>query len=137
MKFFLNIFGIIFFVFSNYSLADQNLIESLKEGKKLIFIRHAYAPGNGDPNNFTLKDCSSQRNLDHKGIQQSKKIGIFFSENRINLDKILSSEWCRCIDTAKIAFKNYETFNALNSFYDPQFAKNKNEQLKNLKEYIK
>ena len=78
MKFFLNIFGIIFFVFSNYSLADQNLIESLKEGKKLIFIRHAYAPGSGDPDDFEISDCASQRNLSIEGINQSKKIGQEF-----------------------------------------------------------
>ena len=122
--------------FSNQATSNENLINSLNEGGKLIFIRHAYAPGNGDPENFNLKDCSSQRNLSQEGINQSKKIGLFFSLNKIQIDKVLSSEWCRCRDTAKYAFNTYETFGALNSFYDTRFAKNKTKQIKDLKEYI-
>jgi phosphohistidine phosphatase SixA len=116
---------------------DDKILNFLQEGKKLIFIRHAIAPGNGDPDNFNIKDCSTQRNLDKKGIQQSKKIGLFFTNNKIKIDKILSSEWCRCKDTAKIAFKNFETFDALNSFYDERFAANEAKQIEDLKKYIK
>jgi phosphohistidine phosphatase SixA len=116
---------------------DDKILNLLQEGKKLIFIRHAIAPGNGDPDNFNIKDCSTQRNLDKKGIQQSKKIGLFFTNNKIKIDKILSSEWCRCKDTAKIAFKNFETFDALNSFYDERFAANEAKQIEDLKKYIK
>ena len=86
--------------------------------------------------NFNLNDCTSQRNLNLEGINQSKKIGLFFNINKIQLDKVLSSEWCRCKDTAKYAFNNYETFNALNSFYDVRFVKNKNKQIRDLKKYI-
>ena len=50
---------------------------------------------------------------------------------------MLSSQWCRCKDTAKYAFKNFETFNALNSFYDEKFAANEAKQIKDLKNYIK
>ena len=50
---------------------------------------------------------------------------------------MLSSEWCRCKDTAKIAFKNFKTLNALNSFYDERFSKNEEKQIKELKNYIK
>ena len=123
--------------FSNNALSDDRILNSLKEGKKLIFIRHAIAPGNGDPNNFNIKDCSTQRNLNKKGIKQSKKIGQFFKANKIKIDKILSSEWCRCKDTAKYAFENFETFNALNSFYDERFAANETKQINDLKNYIK
>ena len=123
--------------FSNNALSDDRILNSLKEGKKLIFIRHAIAPGNGDPNNFNIKDCSTQRNLNKNGIKQSKKIGLFFKKNRIKIDKILSSEWCRCIDTAKYAFENFETFDALNSFYDEKFAANETRQINDLKKYIK
>jgi phosphohistidine phosphatase SixA len=125
-----------FFVFLNQANSDEKIIKSLKEGEKLIFIRHAYAPGNGDPENFSLKNCTSQRNLNREGINQSKKIGLFFSKNKIKIDKVLSSEWCRCKDTAKYAFNHYETFSALNSFYDIKFSKNKNKQIKDLKKYI-
>ena len=50
----------------------------LNDGGKLIFIRHAYAPGGGDPDGFDLLDCASQRNLNKEGIEQSKRIGKFF-----------------------------------------------------------
>ena len=66
-----------------------------------------------------------------------KKIGLFFKKNKIKIDKVLSSEWCRCKDTAKYAFHNFETFDSLNSFYDDKFAANEAKQIKNLKKYIK
>ena len=136
MKRLISILVLFFFIFLNSAFSNEKLINSLKEGGKIIFIRHAHAPGNGDPENFNLKDCSSQRNLNRDGINQSKKIGLFFTQNKIQIDKILSSEWCRCKDTAKYAFNNYKTFNALNSFYDTKFAKNKSKQIKDLKKYI-
>ena len=105
---------------------DKNLMNQLLDGNKLIFIRHAYAPGNGDPDNFNLNDCSTQRNLSEEGRKQAKKIGEFFINNNIKIEKIFSSEWCRCKETAKIAFKDYSTKNFLNSFYSSKYAKNKN-----------
>ena len=132
---------IIFFIgilnINNNAFSDDKILKSLKEGKKLVFIRHALAPGNGDPNNFDINDCSTQRNLNENGIEESKKIGLFFKNNKIKIDKVLSSQWCRCKDTAKYAFKNFETFNALNSFYDEKFAANEAKQIKDLKNYIK
>ena len=121
---------------NNNAFSNDKILQSLKEGKKLVFIRHAIAPGNGDPINFNINDCSTQRNLDKNGITQSKKIGQFFINNKIKVDKVLSSEWCRCKDTAKYAFKNFETFDALNSFYDERFAANETNQIKDLKNYI-
>ena len=132
---------IIFFIsilsLNNNAFSSDKILQSLKEGKKLVFIRHAIAPGNGDPDNFDINDCSTQRNLDENGIEESKKIGLFFKNNKIKIDKVLSSQWCRCKDTAKHAFKSYETFNALNSFYDEKFAANEAKQIKDLKNYIK
>ena len=129
---------IIFFliIFSTPLNSQEQLINLLKDGSKIIFIRHAYAPGNGDPINFKLNDCSTQRNLNYEGIYQSKKIGQFFSKNEIQIDKVLSSEWCRCKDTAVFAFNKYATFNALNSFYDPRFENNKVKQIRELKNYV-
>ena len=116
---------------------NKNLINQLKEGEKLIFIRHAYAPGSGDPTNFNLNDCSTQRNLNDNGIKQSQYIGNFFKANKIKIDKVISSEWCRCKETAKIAFKNYSTNSFLNSFYSSKFLKNKDKQVKAFNYYIK
>ena len=127
---------LLLFLLSNEVYANDNLISSLQEGKKIVFIRHALAPGNGDPENFILEDCSTQRNLNERGREQSKNLGNFFRNNNISIDKVLSSEWCRCKDTARLAFDNFETFDALNSFYDERFAMNRSNQLKNLKVFI-
>ena len=135
MKKLILIFSVLLFQL-NYSFANDKVIESLKEGCKLIFIRHALAPGNGDPENFELKNCSTQRNLNEIGIQQSKKIGLIFKKNEIKIDNIYSSEWCRCKDTAKYAFDDFETFDALNSFYDIRFAANEDKQIKDFYEFI-
>ena len=129
------IFIIFFLPISSFS--NEKIINSLKDGKKIVFIRHAIAPGNGDPYNFDITDCSTQRNLNDKGRAQSKIIGEFFKSNKILFDKVLTSEWCRCKDTGIIAFGDIETFSALNSFYDQRFAKNKYKQIQNLKKYIK
>ena len=117
--------------------SNENIQNILNDGGKIIFIRHAYAPGGGDPINFDISDCSTQRNLNEEGIVQSINIGNFFLKNDIKIDKILSSEWCRCKETAKYAFKKFETKSFLNSFFSQKFANNKNQQIKELKEYVK
>ena len=135
----LRFFIIIFISLTTSIKADlyKNLINELKVGEKLIFIRHAYAPGNGDPAGFNLNDCSTQRNLSENGRKQAQRIGQFFNKNEIKIDKVLSSEWCRCKETAKIAFKNYSTNSFLNSFYSSKFSKNKDKQVKAFNNYIK
>ena len=69
---------LIILIFSSQANSSENVIKNLKEGGKIIFIRHALAPGGGDPDNFNLNDCKTQRNLSKEGINQSKKIGSFF-----------------------------------------------------------
>ena len=115
---------------------NKNLMNQLLDGNKLIFIRHAYAPGSGDPDNFNLNDCSTQRNLSEEGRKQAQKIGKFFINNNIKIEKVFSSEWCRCKETAEIAFKNYYTKNFLNSFYSSKYAKNKTKQIEELDNYV-
>ena len=135
---FLRFFLIIFISLTSTVKADLNkkLINQLEDGGKLIFIRHAYAPGSGDPDNFNLNDCSTQRNLSKEGKKQAKYIGEFFKNKKIKVDKVLSSEWCRCKETAVIAFSDYKTESFLNSFFSDKFKKNKDLQIKNLKSYI-
>ena len=134
----LNIILIIFLILTNGIKADTEtqIIKNLKNGGNLIFIRHAYAPGGGDPDNFDLNDCSTQRNLSETGREQAKKIGKFFDENQIPIDKVISSEWCRCKDTAQIAFKRFETKDFLNSFFSEKFSKNRTKQIEDLNRYI-
>ena len=135
---FIRFFLIIFISLTSTVKADLNkkLINQLEKGGKLIFIRHAYAPGSGDPDNFNLNDCSTQRNLSKEGKKQAKYIGEFFKNKKIKVDKVLSSEWCRCKETAVIAFSDYKTESFLNSFFSDKFRKNKDLQIKNLKSYI-
>ena len=116
--------------------SNQSLINELKKGGKLIFIRHAYAPGGGDPDNFDINDCNTQRNLNNSGRKQAKNIGNFFKDNNIKIENIYSSEWCRCKETALIAFNKFENKNFLNSFFSSKFAKNKDSQIEKLKEFI-
>ena len=69
----------VFSLSSSTVLSSEKFIQNLKDGGKVIFIRHALAPGSGDPNNFDINDCNTQRNLNREGIIQSKLIGAFFS----------------------------------------------------------
>ena len=99
--------------------SSENIKTSLEQGKKLIFIRHAYAPGSGDPSNFNIKNCATQRNLNQRGKDQAQKIKFFFQKNNVQVDHVVSSEWCRCKETASIVFAdNYKTKSFLNSFYE-------------------
>ena len=134
IKFFLLI--LLSFNISVKANSNDKIQNLLKEGEKLIFIRHAVAPGGGDPVDFDILRCETQRNLSKEGIAQSKNIGKFFLEKNIKIDKVLSSEWCRCKQTAQYAFNKYETKNFLNSFFSEKFASNKNKQINDLKKYI-
>jgi len=135
---FLKIILIIFISINTSVKAEskKKLIQDLKKGGKLIFIRHAYAPGGGDPDNFSITDCSTQRNLSKSGQIQSEKIGDFFNKNEIKIQKIYSSAWCRCKETASIAFKNYEIKSFLNSFFSSKFAHNKKNQMANFQKFL-
>ncbi len=137
MKYFKIILVFFLFLLNKTTFANENIVEILKKENNIIFIRHAIAPGNGDPSNFDILDCSTQRNLSKDGELQALKIGDFFKNNDIKITKVLSSEWCRCKDTAKIAFGNYETKNFLNSFYDKRFSENKDKQITDFQKFIK
>ena len=84
----------------------------------VIFLRHALAPGVGDPKNFIKEDCSTQRNLNDKGRLQARLIGNYLRSTNLKFSQILTSEWCRCIDTAKeLNLGQWTTFSGLNSFF--------------------
>lgn len=83
-----------------------------------VFMRHAIAPGTGDPPNFQLSDCATQRNLSEAGITQARRTGEVFREQSVAVQQVLSSEWCRCLDTATLMdLGPVEPFPALNSFF--------------------
>jgi len=84
----------------------------------VLFIRHALAPGFGDPHNFDLNDCSSQRNLSVEGRDQAHRIGEKFKATGIKFSKIYSSQWCRCLETAELINLGEITAElGLNSFF--------------------
>ncbi len=125
------------FIFLSQLNASELVWNLAQEGNKIILIRHSLAPGGGDPVGFKLDDCKTQRNLNKAGINQSKKIGKLFKKNKVPVDQILSSQWCRCKDTAKYAFKNYKEFTALNSTFQSPYNKNEGKQLKELYNFVR
>ena len=118
------IFTILFFLLLIVETNAKESFISLEKLKnhdinKVIFLRHALAPGNGDPPNFNVNDCSTQRNLDQSGIVQSRMIGQSFKKIGIKFSKIYSSFWCRCKDTAmNMEVGEFKTHVGLNSFYE-------------------
>jgi broad specificity phosphatase PhoE len=92
--------------------------EALKKGGYIIMIRHAVAPGGGDPPNFSLDDCTTQRNLSDEGRLQAQALGEAFRQRQIPIDEVYSSQWCRCKETAQLAFGTYKELPALNSFFE-------------------
>ncbi len=94
-------------------------------GANVIFMRHALAPGYGDPDNFDINDCSTQRNLDATGRKQSQDLGQLFRSSGLAVDAILSSRWCRCQDTAiEMNIGDYRTHDGLNSFFQDHVDRN-------------
>ncbi len=87
----------------------------LRAGGALIAFRHALAPGTFDPPEFRLGDCSTQRNLDEAGRGQARRIGQWFTARAMVPRQVLSSPWCRCIDTAQLAFGGARVEPALGS----------------------
>ena len=84
----------------------------------VAILRHAVAPGTGDPANFALDDCTTQRNLDARGREQARKIGAAIRAAGATVDRVLTSQWCRCRDTARfLDLGPVEDLPALNSFF--------------------
>ncbi len=91
---------------------------------KVVFMRHALAPGNGDPNNFDINDCTTQRNLNEDGRQQARLTGQKLKALGIAFETIYTSEWCRCRETAKmLGLGEAVPLRSLNSFYDHYFSR--------------
>lgn len=89
-----------------HSAADPNadLLPLLRQGGVVLAFRHALAPGTFDPPGFRLEDCRTQRNLDEEGRRQATRIGQWFRTHGLRPSAVRSSPWCRCLDTARIAF---------------------------------
>lgn len=100
------------------ALGLQDAAARLSEGGYLLMMRHARTePGVGDPPHFRVGDCATQRNLSSEGREQSRALGALLREAGIRIAVVRSSQWCRCRDTARLAFGDHEPWPALNSFF--------------------
>lgn len=114
---------------------SSSLIERMKAGGHILIMRHANAPGHGDPKNFKIGDCSTQRNLDEKGRKQAHEIAKWLHTNDVSSARVYSSQWCRCLDTAELLeLGEVEEMPALNSFYE--MPQNRESSLKALRKFI-
>ena len=98
--------------------ADEALWALLKQGGQVVLIRHAATdPGVGDPPGFSLGDCKTQRNLSAAGRKEAQRLGSAFRARAIPVGRVLSSPWCRCVETAKLAFGGSQTDRALDNLF--------------------
>jgi broad specificity phosphatase PhoE len=103
--------------------ASESLWAALRSGEAIAVLRHAAAPGSGDPPGFRLGDCSTQRNLSEEGRAQSRAIGDLFRANGISSATVYSSQWCRCLDTARLlGTGEVVPLDLLNSFFGDSSA---------------
>jgi len=93
----------------------DDIADRLRTGGVVIAFRHALAPGTFDPPGFRLGDCSTQRNLSDDGRAQARRIGEWFKARALQPAAVRSSPWCRCVDTATLAFGSAEPWSALGS----------------------
>lgn len=102
--------------------ADEALWAQLAQGGYILLIRHAATePGTGDPPGFRLGDCATQRNLSATGRAEARRLGTMIKQWNIPVAVLRSSPWCRCIETAQLAFGQPTTWEALGSlFNDPR-----------------
>jgi phosphohistidine phosphatase SixA len=99
--------------------AAANVDIDLRQHGLLLLIRHAATePGIGDPAGFRLGECATQRNLSEEGRAQARRLGPLLAERGWAPQRVRSSAWCRCVDTARLAFGQSETWPALNSFFE-------------------
>ena len=98
--------------------ADEKLWALLQAGGQVVLIRHSLTtPGVGDPPAMKLDDCSTQRNLVDEGRRHAREVGAAFKARNVPVDSVLSSPWCRCIETARLAFGRAEVSESLSNLF--------------------
>jgi phosphohistidine phosphatase SixA len=120
----------------NSNLLDRSaIVKAMQDSGHVLMIRHASAPGFGDPDNFKIGDCSTQRNLDSRGREQATGIGNWLRSHGIVTATVYSSQWCRCMETAKLLDMGPVTeLPPLNSFYE--IPQNREPNLQALKQFF-
>ncbi|ART51246.1 histidine phosphatase family protein [Acidovorax carolinensis] len=107
--------GLALMALQAWAAQDADAETLLRHGGVVAVFRHALAPGTFDPPGFRLGDCSTQRNLNDEGRAQARRIGEWFQQRQLQPHKVLSSPWCRCIDSASLAFGAPQVWAALGS----------------------
>jgi phosphohistidine phosphatase SixA len=115
---------------------SAGLADDLKDGQHVLLMRHADAPGYGDPPGYVISQCPTQRNLGDYGKRQAKAIGIWLTNQGIQKADVFSSPWCRCLDTANLLNKGpIKIEPSLGSFFDNMSLEKR--QTKELEGFIK
>lgn len=99
----------------SWAAQDPDAEALLRKGGVVAAFRHSLAPGTFDPPGFRLGDCSTQRNLNDEGRAQARSVGAWFQQRQLQPGKVLSSPWCRCVDSATLAFGSPQVWAALGS----------------------
>ena len=98
--------------------ADEALWNALRQGGYVLYIRHSLTtPGVGDPNDFKLEDCATQRNLSEEGRAQARGMGETLRARKVPIGEVLSSPWCRCMETARLAFGRAQVWTPLSNLF--------------------
>ncbi len=110
---------VVFGLVVSFQVCASELSELLKKPDHVLLMRHAIAPGIGDPAGYKLQDCKTQRNLDATGRAQAQKTGQWLKAQGVGNALVFSSAWCRCKETAEnLAFGTPALEASLNSFFD-------------------
>jgi broad specificity phosphatase PhoE len=114
---------------------EDGFVRLMNTGEYVLLVRHADAPGTGDPPGFRLGDCSTQRNLSDEGRAQARSMGDWLRGKGLDRARLYSSEWCRCRETAELmGLGPVEGLPALNSFY--QRLEDREPNLAALREFL-
>jgi broad specificity phosphatase PhoE len=102
---------------------EDALWQTLRGGGVTVLMRHAATnPGIGDPPGFRLGDCATQRNLSESGRADARAVGAAFQRNKVVPGAVWSSRWCRCLDTARLAFGRADPVPSLDSMFNGDAA---------------
>lgn len=113
---------------------EEQVWSALKSGGHVVLIRHAVTePGIGDPPGFRLGDCSTQRNLSAEGRADAQRIGEAFRRRGIAVAEVLSSRWCRCLETAQLAFGRAAPAAMLDSMFNDDNSERNEEKIRAVK----
>jgi broad specificity phosphatase PhoE len=128
--------ALVAFTVSTGAAADEKLWSLLGNGGQVVLIRHTITtPGVGDPPGMRLDDCSTQRNLTDAGRRHARRIGEEFRARAIPLARVVSSPWCRCLETARLAFnREAEVSTALSNLFGR--PENREPQLRQLRSMV-